>query len=168
MFCFFQPSDVIDMFSAVHHIYRLYSIMSHGHHKFILQLVSWKEGGYMTTDKPMPRGEVVVGGSCVTNGYFKNESKTDEVYQVIFIIVYVEVTAYTILCDLLIHIAMYRLMRRAYVGFTPATSEGFTLMDVLKLLIGRRILLSFNTGSIFLLGRCVFKPYFMFILVLLW
>lgn len=47
-----------------------------------LKLVSWKEGGYLTTDKPMPRGEVVVGGSCVTDGYFNNESKTDEVYKV--------------------------------------------------------------------------------------
>ncbi|KAE9605183.1 hypothetical protein Lal_00025565 [Lupinus albus] len=47
-----------------------------------LKLVSWEEGGYRTSDKPMPRGEVVVGGFSVTAGYFKNEEKTNEVYKV--------------------------------------------------------------------------------------
>ncbi|MED6106627.1 Long chain acyl-CoA synthetase 8 [Stylosanthes scabra] len=47
-----------------------------------IKLVSWEEGGYMTSDKPMPRGEVVVGGFSVTAGYFKNQEKTNEVYKV--------------------------------------------------------------------------------------
>ncbi|CAI9102739.1 OLC1v1001058C1 [Oldenlandia corymbosa var. corymbosa] len=47
-----------------------------------IKLVSWDEGGYKTSDKPMPRGEVVVGGSSVTAGYFNNEAKTAEVYKV--------------------------------------------------------------------------------------
>lgn len=47
-----------------------------------IKLVSWEEGGYMTSDKPMPRGEVVVGGSSVTAGYFNNDDKTNEVYKV--------------------------------------------------------------------------------------
>jgi len=48
-----------------------------------LQLVSWEEGGYTISDKPMPRGEIVIGGQSVTVGYFKNEEKTNEVYKVI-------------------------------------------------------------------------------------
>lgn len=50
---------------------------------FIMQLVSWEEGGYKITDSPMPRGEIVVGGTNVTTGYFKAEDKTHEVYKVI-------------------------------------------------------------------------------------
>lgn len=48
------------------------------------KLVSWEEGGYLTSDKPMPRGEIVVGGHSVTAGYFKNQEKTNEVYKVNF------------------------------------------------------------------------------------
>ncbi|KAF8414278.1 hypothetical protein HHK36_002279 [Tetracentron sinense] len=47
-----------------------------------IKLISWEEGGYLTSDKPMPRGEVVVGGFSITLGYFKNEAKTNEVYKV--------------------------------------------------------------------------------------
>ncbi|KAB1209104.1 Long chain acyl-CoA synthetase 8 [Morella rubra] len=47
-----------------------------------IKLVSWEEGGYRTTDKPMPRGEIVVGGFSVTAGYFNNQEKTNESYKV--------------------------------------------------------------------------------------
>ncbi|XP_020231094.1 long chain acyl-CoA synthetase 8 [Cajanus cajan] len=47
-----------------------------------IKLVSWEEGGYLTSDKPMPRGEIVVGGFSVTPGYFKNQEKTKEVFKV--------------------------------------------------------------------------------------
>ncbi|KAM7492433.1 hypothetical protein LguiA_035354 [Lonicera macranthoides] len=47
-----------------------------------IKLVSWEEGGYNTSDKPMPRGEVVVGGGSITAGYFNNDEKTNEVYKV--------------------------------------------------------------------------------------
>eukprot|EP01018_Ginkgo_biloba_P011180 Gb_21772 [translate_table: standard] len=45
-------------------------------------LIDWEEGGYFTTDVPMPRGEIVVGGANVTLGYFKRKDKTNEVYMV--------------------------------------------------------------------------------------
>ncbi|XP_027341396.1 long chain acyl-CoA synthetase 8 isoform X2 [Abrus precatorius] len=47
-----------------------------------IKLVSWEEGGYLTSDRPLPRGEIVVGGFSVTAGYFKNEEKTKEVFKV--------------------------------------------------------------------------------------
>lgn len=47
-----------------------------------VKLISWEEGGYTTSDNPMPRGEIVVGGGSVTAGYFNNEAKTNEVYKV--------------------------------------------------------------------------------------
>ncbi|KAK0588728.1 hypothetical protein LWI29_004704 [Acer saccharum] len=50
-----------------------------------IKLVSWEEGGYKSSDKPIPRGEVVVGGFSVTAGYFNNPEKTDEVYKVHFL-----------------------------------------------------------------------------------
>ncbi|KAJ6830190.1 long chain acyl-CoA synthetase 9, chloroplastic [Iris pallida] len=47
-----------------------------------IKLIDWSEGGYLVTDSPMPRGEIVIGGPNVTPGYFKNEDKTNEVYKV--------------------------------------------------------------------------------------
>ncbi|KAL2939247.1 Long chain acyl-CoA synthetase 9 chloroplastic [Bienertia sinuspersici] len=47
----------------------------------IIKLIDWPEGGYLTTDKPMPRGEIIIGGPNVTPGYFNNEDKTNEVYK---------------------------------------------------------------------------------------
>lgn len=47
-----------------------------------IKLIDWAEGGYLTSDSPMPRGEIVIGGPNVTVGYFKNEEKTKEVYKV--------------------------------------------------------------------------------------
>lgn len=46
-----------------------------------IKLVDWEEGGYRVTDKPYPRGEICIGGPTVTMGYFKNQQKTDEVYE---------------------------------------------------------------------------------------
>jgi len=43
-----------------------------------IRLVDWEEGNYRITDKPYPRGEVVLGGKSVTRGYYKNEEKTEE------------------------------------------------------------------------------------------
>ncbi|XP_035835469.1 long chain acyl-CoA synthetase 9, chloroplastic isoform X1 [Helianthus annuus] len=47
-----------------------------------IKLINWPEGGYLTSDSPMPRGEIVIGGPNVTLGYFKNDEKTKEVYKV--------------------------------------------------------------------------------------
>uniref|UniRef100_A0A453GS47 Uncharacterized protein n=1 Tax=Aegilops tauschii subsp. strangulata TaxID=200361 RepID=A0A453GS47_AEGTS len=41
------------------------------------------KGGYRNSDSPKPCGEVIIGGYSITNGYFNNEAKTDEVYKVI-------------------------------------------------------------------------------------
>ncbi|KAB2083109.1 hypothetical protein ERO13_A05G234900v2 [Gossypium hirsutum] len=47
-----------------------------------IKLVDWPEGGYLTSNSPMPRGEILIGGPNVTLGYFKNEEKTKESYRV--------------------------------------------------------------------------------------
>lgn len=45
------------------------------------KLVDWADGGYTTKDKPYPRGELVIGGACVTQGYFEMPEETEEAYK---------------------------------------------------------------------------------------
>ena len=45
-----------------------------------IKLVNWVDGNYHISDKPNPRGEIVIGGDCVTAGYFKNEEQTKASY----------------------------------------------------------------------------------------
>jgi len=43
-----------------------------------LKLVNWEEGNYRVTDKPNPRGEVILGGNQIAKGYYKLPDKTNE------------------------------------------------------------------------------------------
>ena len=72
-----------------------------------MQLVSWEEGGYTTYDKPMPRGEVVIGGCSVTSGYFKNEAKTNEVYKVPSFLVICTIASGKFYLAILVHFAIW-------------------------------------------------------------
>ena len=36
------------------------------------------KGNYRITDKPRPRGELVLGGAAVAQGYYLNQAKTEE------------------------------------------------------------------------------------------
>jgi len=45
-----------------------------------IRLENWEEGNYRVTDKPRPRGEILVGGDNITAGYFKLPEKTEEEY----------------------------------------------------------------------------------------
>uniref|UniRef100_A0A1B6E8J8 long-chain-fatty-acid--CoA ligase n=1 Tax=Clastoptera arizonana TaxID=38151 RepID=A0A1B6E8J8_9HEMI len=43
-----------------------------------IRLVDWEEGKYKVSDKPFPRGEIVIGGGNISPGYYKNPEKTKE------------------------------------------------------------------------------------------
>ncbi|XP_023342990.1 long-chain-fatty-acid--CoA ligase 4 [Eurytemora carolleeae] len=45
-----------------------------------IRLENWEEGNYRVTDKPRPRGEILIGGGSITTGYYKNPEKTAEDY----------------------------------------------------------------------------------------
>lgn len=38
-------------------------------------------GNYHVTDRPYPRGEIVIGGNCISAGYFKNDLLTQEAFR---------------------------------------------------------------------------------------
>ncbi|CAH1104812.1 unnamed protein product [Psylliodes chrysocephalus] len=44
----------------------------------LIRIINWEEGNYYITDKPNPRGEIVIGGGIVSPGYYKNDEKTKE------------------------------------------------------------------------------------------
>lgn len=43
-----------------------------------IRLVNWDEGNYTVKDKPYPRGEIVIGGDNVSEGYYKLPDKTND------------------------------------------------------------------------------------------
>lgn len=43
-----------------------------------LRLRDWIEGNYRSTDTPCPRGEILLGGGNIVQGYYKMEEKTKE------------------------------------------------------------------------------------------
>ena len=49
-------------------------------HGIKIRLQNWEEGNYRVTDKPRPRGEVLIGGGNITAGYYKQPEKTAEEY----------------------------------------------------------------------------------------
>jgi long-chain acyl-CoA synthetase len=44
-----------------------------------IRLIDWQEGHYKTTDKPNPRGEVLIGGKVVADSYFGEAAEENNV-----------------------------------------------------------------------------------------
>jgi long-chain acyl-CoA synthetase len=42
-----------------------------------IRLVDWIEGQYRNTDTPHPRGEILIGGNVVADGYFGEAAKKE-------------------------------------------------------------------------------------------
>ena len=51
-------------------------------HSIQCYLKDWEEGGYRSTDKPNPRGEIVIGGDTIAAGYYQMPSQTEEAFKV--------------------------------------------------------------------------------------
>ncbi|KAJ0063648.1 hypothetical protein NL108_004774 [Boleophthalmus pectinirostris] len=47
-----------------------------------IKLRDWVEAGYRSTDKPHPRGEILIGGPNVTMGYYKTDPKMQQDFEV--------------------------------------------------------------------------------------
>merc|ERR1719273_1116163 len=43
-----------------------------------VKLVDWEEGNYKVTDRPNPRGEIIIGGDPVAKGYFDPDGQTKD------------------------------------------------------------------------------------------
>eukprot|EP00088_Acartia_fossae_P061730 TRINITY_DN7423_c2_g1_i1.p1 TRINITY_DN7423_c2_g1~~TRINITY_DN7423_c2_g1_i1.p1 ORF type:complete len:710 (-),score=189.52 TRINITY_DN7423_c2_g1_i1:200-2329(-) len=43
-----------------------------------VKLINWEEGNYRVSDKPNPRGEIVIGGPSIAKEYFKNDQMTKD------------------------------------------------------------------------------------------
>ena len=43
-----------------------------------VKLVDWEEGNYTVRDNPNPRGEIILGGDSIANGYLEMPEKTKE------------------------------------------------------------------------------------------
>ena len=43
-----------------------------------IKLTDWEEGGYRVTDKPNPRGEIIIKSKANSSGYFKRDDLTKE------------------------------------------------------------------------------------------
>lgn len=46
-----------------------------------IRLIPWEEGGYDMKDEKCPTGELLISGTCITKGYYKNKKATDEVFE---------------------------------------------------------------------------------------
>ena len=46
----------------------------------MVKLEDWEEGNYRSTDKPNPRGEIIITGPGISRGYFKKPKETAETF----------------------------------------------------------------------------------------